>query len=351
MHRSVASGRGGCSVGITIIMSSNEEQASDEACANCGKAAVDNVKLKMCTACKLAAGEEVCASCGKAAVGNVKLMMCTACKLVRYCGVDCQKKHRPQHKKACRKRAAELRDDRLFRQPDESCYGECPICCLPLPIDRSKSNINSCCCKYICRGCAYANQTREIEQGMEHKCPYCREPMPKSDEEADQNIMNRVKVNDPNAMNYMGKTRYQEGNYGEAFEYYTKAAALGDIESHFELSRLYRKGCGVAKDAKKEMYHLEEAAIGGHPIARIYIGNHEGENGRFVRATKHLIIASKLGHDDALETLKRNFRKGFVSKEDYEAALRGHQAAVDATKSKQREEAEEFHITIQQANQ
>jgi hypothetical protein len=32
---------------------------------------------------------------------------------------------------------------------------------------------------------------------------------------------------------------------------------------------------------------------------------------------------------------------GFVSKEDFEAALRGHQAAVDATKSKQREEAEE----------
>jgi hypothetical protein len=32
-----------------------------------------------------------------------------------------------------------------------------------------------------------------------------------------------------------------------------------------------------------------------------------------------------------------------VSKEDYEAALRGHQAAVDATKSQQREEAYAFH--------
>jgi DNA-binding GntR family transcriptional regulator len=31
-----------------------------------------------------------------------------------------------------------------------------------------------------------------------------------------------------------------------------------------------------------------------------------------------------------------------VSKEDYAAALRGHQAAVDATKSKQREEAYTF---------
>ena len=31
----------------------------------------------------------------------------------------------------------------------------------------------------------------------------------------------------------------------------------------------------------------------------------------------------------------------FVSKENYEAALRGHQAAVDATKSEQRDETEE----------
>src|SRR6056300_1851030 len=80
-----------------------------------------------------------CASCGKAAVDNVKLLLCTACKLVRYCSVDCQKNHRPQHKKACKKRAAELRDDKLFTQPDESHLGECPICCLPLSLDLSKS--------------------------------------------------------------------------------------------------------------------------------------------------------------------------------------------------------------------
>jgi hypothetical protein len=55
---------------------------------------------------------------------------------------------------------------------------------------------------------------------------------------------------------------------------------------------------------------------------------------------KHYIIAAKLGHDGALKGVKNGFRGGVVSKEDYEAALRGHQAAVDATKSKQREEAE-----------
>src|SRR5210317_634831 len=91
------------------------------------------------------AADEVCASCGKAEVDNVKLKNCTACKLVKYCSVECQKYHRPQHKKACKKRAAEIRDDRLFTQPDESYLGECPICCLPLPIGiENNMTMNSC---------------------------------------------------------------------------------------------------------------------------------------------------------------------------------------------------------------
>ncbi len=59
---------------------------------------------------------------------------------------------------------------------------------------------------------------------------------------------------------------------------------------------------------------------------------------------KHFIIGSKLGDNDALKMVKDGFRRGFVSKEDFEAALRGHQAAVDATKSEQREEAYIFDI-------
>jgi hypothetical protein len=51
---------------------------------------------------------------------------------------------------------------------------------------------------------------------------------------------------------------------------------------------------------------------------------------------KHFIIAANLGDDEALESVKKGFMKGCVSKEDYEAALRGHQAAVDETKSEQR---------------
>ena len=76
--------------------------------------------------------DEVCASCGITGGDDVKLLLCTACKLIRYCSVECQKNHRPQHKKACKKKPAELYEEKLFKEhPPE----ECPICMLPLPIE------------------------------------------------------------------------------------------------------------------------------------------------------------------------------------------------------------------------
>jgi tetratricopeptide (TPR) repeat protein len=273
-------------------------------------------------------------------VDEVKLKLCTACKLVKYCSVDCQKNHRKQHKRACKNRMAEIRYDDLFRQPDESCLGECPICCLPLPIDLSKSRLNSCCCKWICNGCNLANKKREIEQGLEQRCPYCREVLPKTVEECDKMAMKRVKANDPAALCQIGRKYDREGNYEGANKCFTKAAELGYVEGHHNLSMFYYEGHGVEKDPKKEAYHLEEAAIGGHPIARFNLANLEGRNRREDRAYRHLIIAAKQGHDRALERVKEGFMGGSVSKEDFEAALRGHQAAIDATKSRQREEAE-----------
>ena len=60
------------------------------------------------------AAEMVCASCGIAEVDDIKLKECTDCGLVRYCSGECQKEHESQHVEACKKRAAELRDELLF---------------------------------------------------------------------------------------------------------------------------------------------------------------------------------------------------------------------------------------------
>jgi len=282
-----------------------------------------------------------CASCGIAANDDVKLKNCTACHLVKYCGVKCQREHRPKHKRACKKRAAELRDEILFKQPESSHLGDCPICCLPLSLDEEKSVMMACCSKTICNGCEYASVIRKIND----KCPFCRHPTPKNQEEAVKDEMRRVEANDPVAVRNMGFKRYSEGGDESAIEYLTKAAELGDVVAHFELSNFYRDGECIEKDMKKVIYHLEQAAIGGHPMARYNLGCVEEENGRFERAVKHWIIAASLGCDKSLKTLRKGYAVGRIQKEDFAAALRAHQAALDAAKSHQREAAEAARLS------
>jgi TPR repeat protein len=156
--------------------------------------------------------------------------------------------------------------------------------------------------------------------------------------------MKRIKENnDPAAMRLLGTKLYSEGDYDTAVEYMTKAAELGDTEAHYGLAVLYRNGECVEMDEKKQVYHLEEAAIGGHPYARYDLGCIEARNGRYERARKHFITAANLGHHPSLSQVKRLYAEGHASKEDYADALRAYQAAIDATKSEQREEAEQIY--------
>jgi len=283
---------------------------------------------------------QCCASCGVKEDDDIKLKNCTACYLVKYCSVKCQRNHRPKHKRACKKRAAELRDELLFKQPESNYLGDCPICFLPLPIEPKKSSMTLCCCKVICNGCNHANQNREMEANLEKKCPFCRCPVPVSDDEAFVASKLRMKPNDSTALFQLGMMSLKEKDNKSAFEYLTRAAGLGDMGAHFNLSLIYHHGQGVEKDEKKMIYHLDQAAIGGHLKARAYLASFEGKNGRQNRGIKHLIIAAKMGCDHSLKALKNFFQVGIVDKDDFAAALCAHQAAVDATKSPQREAAE-----------
>lgn len=297
----------------------------------------------------VAAADEVCASCGTAAVDDVKLKKCNYdCDLVKYCSDPCEANHREQHKGECKKRLAKIRDRDLFTQPHESHLGECPICFLPLAIDPTKSTFADCCSKLVCNGCCYANTKRENEAGLGHRCAFCREPAVFGEEKINKRCEKRIKKNCPAAMSFLGKKRYDEGDYKSAFEYYTKAAELGDVSAHY-LSMMYYKGRGAEMDEKKQVYLLEEAAIGGHPTARYNLGIFEGNNGRFERARKHLIIAANLGNDDSLKAIKTLYAGGHASKDDYANALRACQAAVDATKSEEREVADAYFKALDAA--
>lgn len=294
-----------------------------------------------------------CASCG---VTNgdtdgdrIKLRRCTACKLVHYCSIKCQKDHRPQHKRACKKRAAELRDEILFRMPESDNRGDCPICCLPLPFDPKKRRIMGCCSKTACYGCDFSQKMIELKENRAQTCIFCRQPVPETPAELEQNRLKRIEANDPLALREMGVIQRDKGNYGSAFEYYTKAADLGDVDAHFLLCASYALGQGVEMNEKKKLYHMEKAAIDGHVKARFNLGIHEwnlgvneGKEGSFERAARHFNIAANFGCIKSLEKLKECYENGYASKEEYSIGLRAYQKALDAMKSPQRDAAEEY---------
>ena len=282
-----------------------------------------------------------CASCGIAEIDDIKLVPCDDCDLVKYCSDECRENHKSEHEEYCKKRAAELRDELLFKLPESTHLEDCPICCLPMPLDSTKFGVYACCGKRICRGCHHAHVQQENKARLQPKCPFCRNNCPKSKKEGYKQLMKRVKANDPVAIRSLGEQHNAKGHYSRAFKCFTKAAELGDMEAHFELGNLFHYGQFVEKDEGKMAYHMEKAAIGGHAPARTNLGIHEWNNGEKERAVKHWIIAATQGQDDSIKMMMRKFREGLVSKEDLATALRAHKAAVDAFKSPQRRLAEE----------
>ena len=300
-----------------------------------------------------------------AGVDDIELEECNDCDLVKNCSDKCREEHRKQHKKDCKnfclrnliaaisetwnaERAAEIRDEILFRQPESSHLGECLICFLPLSLDQGKSTIHTCCSKIICNGCVYAqdlyaNYTSNIHDNDRVKafrCPFCREPVTADDEQYSIRQMERIKASDPAALSHMGGKCYDEGDYDGALEYLTKAAELRDVNAHFLLGMMYKNGRGMKKDKEKAVHHYEKAAIGGHPTARNNLGYYEEENGNIERAVKHYIIAANLGNEVSMKTLWAMFKDGDITKEDLETTLRTHKTAIDAMKSSQRDAAE-----------
>ena len=281
-----------------------------------------------------------CANCGVAKTDGIKLTPCHICDLVSYCSEECKNNHQEAHDAECKVRNLEMFDKILFRQPEGSHLGDCPLCCLPMPLDVKYQVAAECCGKLICSGCIYANKKREFRERLIHRCVFCRKVNPKTDEEHDKYLEERAEKNDPIALLKIGGNKYKEGKCEEAVQYYSKAAEFGDVESRYRLSMMYLHGEGVQEDLEAVRQNMIEAALCGHPIARHNMGGIDECNGMYDRAVKHYIISANLGFDESLNALKRCYKNGHVSKEDYAGALRAHQAAVDAMKSPQRDAAE-----------
>ncbi|KAL7533437.1 hypothetical protein ACHAWF_004493 [Thalassiosira exigua] len=280
-----------------------------------------------------------CASCGK---GGDGLKACTACKLVKYCGVACQKAHRPRHKRECRKRAAELHDEALFAVPPPR--EECPICFLPLPWAVSQSQYQACCGKKLCFGCGFAAR---IEHGQ-HLCPFCRSPTLPNWDATIKKVKARADTNDANATLELGYY-YKEARGGlkrdlkRAVELWLRAGKLGKASGYCEVGNCYLLGKGVEKDIDKAEHYWELAAMRGDSEARHNLGVMEAdEKGNHDRAIKHFMLAAGLGNTGSLDIIQEyylNKKQQLVTKDEFEKALRAHYEAINEMKSEQRDKA------------
>ena len=176
-------------------------------------------------------------------------------------------------KKPCKLRAAELRDEALFKDPPPK--EDCPICFLPMPArliycislppatitsvpiyDFAKENVElanefmeqyyTCCGKTICIGCAHSF----LESGNIERCAFCNaDQASKTNEEVVEELMKRVAANDAFSIcmladsYYYGLIGFQQDR-AKAIERYTRAADLGCIKAHDQLGGIYDEGGG-----------------------------------------------------------------------------------------------------------
>ena len=283
---------------------------------------------------------DTCANCGKEPGDAVRLKSCTACRLVKYCSVDCQRTHRKQHKKTCKQRAAELRDEQLYSQGLERPEGDsCPIFTLPIPFPMNRySALNGCCMKRTCSGCVFAVTKR----GM-FDCAFCRSPP------CDNLAVTRDRVakKDPAAILFLGQ-EYFFGLLGlkkdtrKAVELWTEAADLGSVEALYNLGNVYSRGDGVQQDKAKASGFYEKAAMQGHVESRHNLGCIEGKKGEHGRAVRHFLISANMGYKKSVETIKVMFMNGEATKDKYAEALKGYQGAVEEMQSHDRDEAHAY---------
>ena len=287
--------------------------------------------------------EVLCAYCGKSEENNISLKTCIACKMTKYCSRDCQVAHRPQHKKACKKRAAELYDEELFRDPKER--EDCPICMICLPVLSNQISFQECCGKIVCMGCIYAQRKEDSRSGKredELTCAFCRAPEAATDEEFLTCLENTVKKNNPNGINMLASF-YMYGEKGlprdvtKAKELYLKAGELGCGDGYYNLSNIFSND-GPERDIKKERQYLELGTIAGDVYSRHNLGALDWGSGSYERACKHFMISAKGGNEMSLEHLKVGFKRGYITKDQYTETLRAYQQHKENTKSAMRDE-------------
>jgi len=107
-----------------------------------------------------------------------------------------------------------------------------------MPLDKKEIMYQGCCGKNICHGCIHAVHVADFSiPGGSAPCPFCRDEACLNKYDAVPRLKRRISADDSNAMYHLG-CGYSVGQWGlekdmkKAIELWTRAAELGNINSH-----------------------------------------------------------------------------------------------------------------------
>lgn len=320
----------------------------------------------------------ICAACGKT---GGPLKTCTACRSVRYCGVDCQLSHRPEHRKECKRIAQELKLTTLLRRMQVSEHfppqidmndadsfktppkPDCAICMLPLPYGGPKeSKYFDCCGKFVCTACAFESYRVDFYKIIgdltsaipKERCPFCRTELSFKDSDEVAQLACRLEKNDGHAafnlaMYYHQGIKGMQQDDTKYFKFLHAAAELGSSSACYCLAWHYNPNvndphfneqeCGITPTEDKMMHYYKEAAKMGHVQARFDLGRLAFCSNDFTLAHRHWMLSVARGHDESLEWFEGEKIVGRISEEKFSEIEAAHKNGKEEMASKERDRA------------
>ena len=235
---------------------------------------------------------------------------------------------------------------------------DCAICLVPLSHIHSENFYQSCCGNEICYAC-YKENELAIEKQNEEKsagkklaltCPFCREPVPTSNEERVRRLQARCQQKDRVAIVSMGNL-YRSGAPDipkddlKALDCLIQAIELGSPAACVHIANRYEKGDGVAVDKERAAKFERIGALRGSLSARHNIGCTEYYGlGNHEVGIRHWKISAEAGDQMSLNCLRDIFNgdgkwpgKEFISKEEMDTVYRSGYDAQMEIKTEERE--------------
>lgn len=230
---------------------------------------------------------------------------------------------------------------------------DCPVCMVPLPLDREESLYWTCCGKTICRACEF-EQGRALEllnvkrinkdqPPLEPACAFCRASKLIEDEDVIRSYKEKARNGDAVAAHNLA-TFYTHGNYGveineaKALELLQYAANLGNRDSMVRLAIVYHFGeLGENESINKAKEYANEAINKGKVSAHTLLAVFQLGEGHIELATRHWCLAAEAGEVESMKLLWDQFYRGELSKDQLERTLRRHKETLDEMNSEDRE--------------